>query len=544
MNPETVRSRSLQKPRVLIVEDEATNALMLEELLVELGYAVAGIAATADDAVRKAEAAAPDLILMDVRLRGERDGIEAAAEIRNRLGIPSLFLTAYADVETVDRACATAPAGYVVKPFQPAELRSAIEIALIKHRSERELRRTNEQLEQSAGELQRTVERLNREMIERMRTADELARHKAFLASILDSIQDGIWVMDRDRKFLLANRTMTRWFPVLGGVSAGTLTCGDIIHPHGRCDACAADASLRAGTRRSLCCETESAPGRRSFEIHAFPLTAADGATIGTVEYLRDVTEQKRMEENLAVYQEQLRSLSYRIAVSEKQERRRIAQDLHDSIPQTLAFCKMKIQDLRSRLETGDSREGVRGDCDELTRIIDGAIAESRNLMFKLAPPVLYELGLEPALEQLLRRVRDDHGIDCSFSAGPSVRTCKGELATILYGIALELVNNVVKHASADRLSVEWVSTEQFVSLTVRDNGAGFLAEDTALRRDRDQCGFGLFSIGERTAYLKGTFAIHSEPGRGTEATVRIPTDAIALQEHQLTSAEDQCRRS
>lgn len=105
-----------------------------------LGYEVAGVAYAAGDAVALAGDKRPDLVLMDIRLRGRTDGIEAASEIRGRLGIPSVFLTAYADDETLRRAGAAEPLGYLMKPFQDRELRAAIEMALYKHRAESALR--------------------------------------------------------------------------------------------------------------------------------------------------------------------------------------------------------------------------------------------------------------------------------------------------------------------------------------------------------------------------------------------------------------------
>jgi CheY-like chemotaxis protein len=127
---------------VLVVEDESLIALDLQHRLMALGYRVPGIAATADDAVELAAAYMPDLILMDIRLRGPRDGISAAGEIRARLDIPVVFLTAHADMETLQRARQTDPFGYIVKPFGSTDLRAQIEIARNKHQTERKIRRS------------------------------------------------------------------------------------------------------------------------------------------------------------------------------------------------------------------------------------------------------------------------------------------------------------------------------------------------------------------------------------------------------------------
>jgi PAS domain S-box-containing protein len=125
---------------VLIVEDERIVALALERALRRMRYSVTGITDSGEEAVRKAAQAHPDLVLMDIRLRGEMDGIEAAAEIQGRFDIPVVYLTAYADESTVQRAKVTAAFGYVLKPFEERELRVAIEMALYKHAAEQRLK--------------------------------------------------------------------------------------------------------------------------------------------------------------------------------------------------------------------------------------------------------------------------------------------------------------------------------------------------------------------------------------------------------------------
>jgi PAS domain S-box-containing protein len=125
---------------VLIVEDERIVALALERALRRMRYSVTGITNSGEEAIRKAEQTHPDLVLMDIRLRGEMDGIEAAAEIQGRYDIPVVYLTAYADERTVQRAKVTAAFGYVLKPFEERELRVAIEMALYKHAAEQKLK--------------------------------------------------------------------------------------------------------------------------------------------------------------------------------------------------------------------------------------------------------------------------------------------------------------------------------------------------------------------------------------------------------------------
>ena len=129
----------MSKARILVVEDEWLVAQGIAESLGELGYEVAGMAASGEETLRLAAEAHPDLVLMDILLKGDMDGIEAAEHLRRRFDLPVVFLTAYADPQTLGRAKVTEPFGYLLKPFEVRELHSIIEIALYKARAEKRL---------------------------------------------------------------------------------------------------------------------------------------------------------------------------------------------------------------------------------------------------------------------------------------------------------------------------------------------------------------------------------------------------------------------
>ena len=130
---------------VLVVEDEAIVAEAIREALSTLGYPVTGVVHSGEDAVQHAIEHHPDLVLMDVRLRGALDGIGAARAIRKQVEAPVVFLTAFSDSDTLRRATETEPFGFLIKPVRDEALRSAIEVALATHRKEMQLR-SHEQL--------------------------------------------------------------------------------------------------------------------------------------------------------------------------------------------------------------------------------------------------------------------------------------------------------------------------------------------------------------------------------------------------------------
>ncbi|TVM18922.1 histidine kinase [Oceanidesulfovibrio indonesiensis] len=129
----------MDRSRVLIVEDEPIVSMDIERRLKFMGYEVLPPVASGEDAVAQAHLRQPDIILMDIMLAGDMDGIEAASVIRDRKRVPVIYLTAYADEETLDRAQITEPFGYIIKPFEDRELKTCIHMALYKHKMEERL---------------------------------------------------------------------------------------------------------------------------------------------------------------------------------------------------------------------------------------------------------------------------------------------------------------------------------------------------------------------------------------------------------------------
>jgi PAS domain S-box-containing protein len=149
--------------RIQIVEDETLIAMDLRERLQGLGYFVTSVASTAEDAFRQAVVHAPDLILMDIHLKGTRDGIDSASQIRKALDVPVVYLTAHADGTTIERAKVTGPFGYITKPFETASLHAQIEMAIAKHETERKLRQSEAWLSTTIGNIGEPVVVTDRE---------------------------------------------------------------------------------------------------------------------------------------------------------------------------------------------------------------------------------------------------------------------------------------------------------------------------------------------------------------------------------------------
>jgi len=147
----------MNKPRIMLVEDEKVVAADIQECVTSLGYEVVGAAATGTEALRMAVKTLPDLVLMDIKLKGVLDGIDVAGALYDQLKIPVVYLTAHADAEILERAKLTAPSGYVLKPFDDRTLRTAIEIAFDRHRRERQLIEGGQRLAAAIGSIDEAV---------------------------------------------------------------------------------------------------------------------------------------------------------------------------------------------------------------------------------------------------------------------------------------------------------------------------------------------------------------------------------------------------
>jgi PAS domain S-box-containing protein len=134
--------------KIMIVEDEAVIALRLEQRVAEMGYEVIGTSYTGEDSMKKARSLLPDLILMDVMISGDLDGIDAAKIVKDELDIPVIFMTAYTEDQIIERAKEVEPYGYIIKPIRERELKATIEIALYKKKMEKRLQESEEKYRQ------------------------------------------------------------------------------------------------------------------------------------------------------------------------------------------------------------------------------------------------------------------------------------------------------------------------------------------------------------------------------------------------------------
>lgn len=255
----------MEKVRILVVEDEAIIARDLQRRLENQGYVVTSSVATGEDAIRKAETDSPDLVLMDIVLLGEMDGIEAAGQIRALFDIPVVYLTAYADERILERAKLTGPFGYILKPFDDRELRSVIEMAVYKSSVEKQLRKSNE-----------------------------------FLTNVIESLSHPFYVVNAD-DYTVAMANSASNFGTLNAKS----TCYALTHhAEGPCEGIDHPCTIREIRRTGKPVIQEHVHydqegNARTYEIHGYPIFDREGRVMQVIEYTQDITDKKRLEYQL-----------------------------------------------------------------------------------------------------------------------------------------------------------------------------------------------------------------------------------------------------
>jgi signal transduction histidine kinase len=243
-------------------------------------------------------------------------------------------------------------------------------------------------------------------------------------------------------------------------------------------------------------------------------LRAADGAPVSIFQMIENIQDRKSVEEQVLSYQEQLQTLASELALSEERERRRIATNLHDRIGQTLAFARLKLAGIGAR--------GAAEEVEKLRELIDQAISDTRSLTFELSPPVLYELGLVPALEWLVRKIGKEHPIRIRFQDDGQPKPLDENVRVVLFQAVRELLVNVVKHADAAHVEVVLRRDADALRIVIEDDGSGFDLAKLQARPEGTRT-FGLFNVRERLEYLGGRVKIRSEPRRGTRVTLIAP---------------------
>lgn len=270
----------MEKTRIMVVEDESIVAMDIKTSLQNMGYEVPAIVSSGNDAITKAEETRPDLVLMDIVLRGKLNGIDAAGQIRSRYNIPVIYLTAYADDKILEQAKVTEPFGYIIKPFHDKELHSAIKMALYKHGMEKKLKESQE-----------------------------------WLSTVLEGIGDAVIATDTKGNVIFMNpvaEKLVGW----NGEEVKEKPVEDILHiiddETGEKIVLPVKKALEEGTLVNLAAHNTliARDGTRiPIDDSCAPIRDANGRVTGIVFVFHDITERKKAEEELKKHRDHLQEM-------------------------------------------------------------------------------------------------------------------------------------------------------------------------------------------------------------------------------------------
>jgi two-component system, cell cycle sensor histidine kinase and response regulator CckA len=440
-------------PRILVVEDERIVAMDLAATLQELGYEVVGMATRGEDAVQRAAELQPELILMDVRLAGKLDGIQAAEIIHRSRDVPVVYLTAHSDNETLRRAAATAASGYLVKPFKSPELRCTIEVALHKHAADMRVR-----------------------------------EHEQWLHTTLHSIAEAVIATDIDGCVKLFNPVaehLTGWSrseaqrqPLVDILSLVDEQSGNpLANPLEK------PINLRAPWQTHTAALISRSGAKIAIEETAAPIVDAFGRTLGAVLVLRDVTEQRSQLDQIQKLNEQLEHrVSKRTADLASANRDleafsySVAHDLRAPLRSIDSFSTLLTESQKERLDAQGTGylDRIRAATARMGQLIDdllmlAGIGSSDLHRARINVPALArELAQDVAVEHAPHHV-DFYAADSPLEALADVRLLKIALRNLL-----DNAWKFTRNTAAARVELHTTSTPAVITYCLRDNGAGF----------------------------------------------------------------------
>ncbi len=426
---------------VLIVEDETGIAMDLEAQLQHLGYRVAGIASSGEEALTLTESLMPDVVLMNIRLRGSMDGIEVAKSI-GRLRVPFLYVTSHTDEETLQKARLTEPLGFLVKPFSARDLHGAIQVALYRSSAERRVREHENWLRTTLRSIGDAVVATSPEgHIKFMNPVAEQLTGWSEIAALGERIENVVCLEMEDAK--------TCRNPLLQA-----LTESRSIHIEEGAQLIARDGA------------------RIYIDDSATPIKEDDGKLAGGVMVFRDVTERRKLEQERARAMQSLRRANHDL----EQFAYAAGHDLQEPLRNVSSYLQL-LSRLHSDQLGPDARSLISeavGSANRMRSLIDDLLKYASETAHSDEPPPVFSTqdALEIALTNLRISIQETRAI-VNYGSLPRIAAPLHQIISLFQN----LVGNALKYRNPNHPSVIEISAERQADewqFSVSDNGIGF----------------------------------------------------------------------
>ncbi len=490
--------------RILVIEDEHIVALDIKMHLERYGYTVPGMFASGEEALERIAGLSPDLVLMDIKLQGELDGVETAEIVKQRYKIPVILLTAYADDATLQRAKLTQPFAYIIKPFEERELRTAIVIALYRHRMEQ-----------------------------------MLVQREQLFSTTLQSILDAVIVMDSDHRIEFMNPVAEQMLRTsreacVGEPLASIVRVLDAEEEHeGRHAMCSVQIELEDGSRLPV-------------EKTVAPLVNESGQRSGWVWVFHDISERVRAEKTMREQERLLRQAQKMEAIGRLTGG--IAHDFNNLLTVIMGYSKLLVDDL-SGPDPVDP-DALLADVEGIQKAAVRSVSLTRQLLafsrhHVMEPRRINANQIVSDMEKMFRRlVTEGVQIHLDLTADPAiVFVDPGQMEQVLLNLVVNARDAMEKGGSilirtenrgfvdADVAPNPEAEPGEYLCLSVRDTGCGIDPEDLSKIFDPffttkevgRGTGLGLSTVYGIVMNSGGVIAVESTPGRGTTFTVSFP---------------------
>jgi PAS domain S-box-containing protein len=501
------------KRSILVVEDEALTAKDLQRSLQRMGYEVLDTASSAYEAIDLALEHKPDLVLMDIHLDGEADGIEAAVIIRSRCNIPIVFLTAYADSDTLERSKKASPYGYILKPVRHDEMRVVVELAIHKHEQETRLRES-----------------------------------ERWFSTTLHSIADAVITVDPHGKVKFMNVAAESMTGVPSGEGLGqhitqvlqlvspSNDCADGVH------ASTVEGLLERTLRDGRIVELvetrlkNRASGEELMIADTAAPVIADGQLVGAVMVFRDITERKRLQATLLI-SDRMASIGLLAAG--------VAHEINNPLAVVMGSVDAAIQHVADKAI--DSETGLPDPLREMLEDIRSASSRIRDIVHDVSSfsrtedPELSNVDARLVMKSTLRMA--DHTlrlrarVETHYGPLPFVAATESRLAQVFLNLLVN-ASQAIPEGQLDRNCIR-VSMQTDAAgaavIVIADTGSGMSAATlnrlfTPFFTTKDVgvgTGLGLSICRRIIASFDGTIQVESEVGRGTTVRIVLPASLI-----------------
>lgn len=356
------------------------------------------------------------------------------------------------------------------------------------------------------------VLRYREKLEERNRAEEALQVERNKLKAILDSMTDGVYVVNENYEIVYCNPVIERKYgPIIHDRCYEHLGEGTTI-----CEWCDGK-EVFAG--KTVLRETYSHRTGKTYEVLGIPFVWSDGIPC-KLGIIRDITERKNAEEALRKSEGRLRDLSTQLLSAQEMERKRISTELHDELGQELSVMKLHVNFIEKQLSP--DQDVLKLECRKALENVDQVIDSVRRLSRDLSPAILEDFGLSAAVRRVIASFAKRYGIKVAVDMIDVDSLIPRSSHTIIYRIVQEALTNIGKHSRAGNVRVTIGRNDSSVSFVIEDDGTGFDVEET-LAQGPDDRGLGLVTMKGRARMLGGKVDIRSEKDSGTRISVSLP---------------------